>query len=476
MDRTPQASTPAASSLLWRWFIVFFVGILGYGMALYYSVPLKYFDLKMPQYFPSEISGAYEEAFTEGLSTQKNPALMGLARSKWTYLNTPFIHKVEKGRDNWIFLNEEFTDRNSIYQSLGVQRYSTEELKLWKLVFKQRYEWTKDNGMDYAVVVAPNKETIYPEFLPGRYHKGADRTVVDQIMDALPEIRWIDLREPLQAAKNRGRLLYYPDDTHWNDFGGMVGYRYIMSQLPPPFQVSEIDSSDFVVRPARITSGDLARFMLLDKPEGQIVDRIHLRDTQTQTLDRLPLVPGNGPRRFECPQAPELRVFFQHDSFLRELFHHFSRHYRHTAFWWKWRGFEVDFIKKWKPQLVVNELVERSLIGYKARNHPELIQHYWQKHYAELPLAAKVGYIPVKKAVAEVERRYLPEEHIHILRLEIATPIADTIQLVYGDETVNYPVHSPATTLYIEYEPQKLKYIRPLGNAALTSNLEIRAY
>ena len=121
-------------------------------------------------------------------------------------------------------------------------------------------------------------------------------------------------------------------------------------------------------------------------------------------------------------------------------------------------------------------MVERALIGDEPRNHPELIQHYWKKHYGELPQLAKTGKIPVNKVVAEVERRYLSKDIFPILKLEIATTVADTIAITYGDAVVNYPVNPPATTLYLEYERKTLKYIVPLRNAALKTDLDIRAY
>lgn len=454
----------------------FFCLVLLYGAVLFCTIPLPYFDFKMPSYFPYEISRDYEAAFTEGMTQHRYPGLIWLAKMKWRYLDTPFIHKVEKGKDGWLFLLEEVPGRNGLFQSLGVQRYTAQQCQLWALLFRQRREWLTDQGIAYTLVVPPNKETIYPEMLPSRYHPASATTTVDQLKTVLPELHWIDLRPYILAQKKQGRLLYYPGDTHWNDDGSMLGYKEIMERLPAPFSADPLADRDLVLREFTYDSGDLMRLMLMDTPEGKPVLRRVLKAPKAQALDDLPVEPEVPPRRYKNPEGMPYRVLFQHDSFFREIFAFFAEHYQSTAFYWKWQGFNADFIKEYQPQLVVDEMIERAFIGDKPRNPGELVQHYWQKHFDALPGVDTIASVPVARIIGAVEKRYLPEDFMPVLQLEITTPQKDSLMITYGDEVVKYEIQPPKTTLYLEYEGPKLKSIATLAHSKPRAKVVIGAF
>lgn len=454
----------------------FFSLVLGYGAILYCTIPLPYFDFKMPGYFPFEISKDYEAAFTEGMTQHRYPGLIWLAEAKWRYLNTPFIHKVEKGKDGWLFLLEEVPGRNGLFQSLGVQRYTAQELQLWALLFRQRREWLTDQGIAYSLIVTPNKETIYPEMLPSRYHQVENTTTVDQLKSVLPELHWIDLRPYLLAHKKTGQLLYFPGDTHWNDYGSRLGYEEIMRRLPPPFSMPPLEAKDLTLHSFTYDSGDLMRLMLMDAPEGKPVLRHVPKTPNAQALDDLPVEPEVPPRRYGNPNGMPYRVLFQHDSFLREIFSFFAEHYQSTAFYWKWQGFNADFIKEYQPQLVVDELIERAFIGDKPRNPGDLVQHYWQKHFEALPVVDTIASVSVSRIIGAVEKRYLPQDFMPVLQLEITSPQRDSLVITYGDEVVKYEIQPPKTTLYLEYEGPKLKSIGTLNHSKPRAKVVIAAF
>ncbi len=459
-----------------RWssfaFIVLFCSILAYGAWLYITVPAADYHYVKPTFYPSEITSAYEAALTKSVTQEKHPMLTWLASTKWNYLHTPFIHKVEKGKGGWIFLQEEIFGRNSIHQSLGVQRYTPMQLKLWTLLFKQRHEWTTDRGISYVLVAAPNKETIYPEYLPDRYtFKGVG--VLDQLQTALPEIYWIDLRDCLRRQKNRG-VLYFQDDTHWNAIGGFIGYQCIMRNLPEPFRRQPREFSDCQSELVRKPSGDLARLALMDTDSGRLIQQLLPANSRVQVLDSLMTEAGSYLRA--NPQAPKQRVFFEHDSFLKDLIPHFAEHYSETAFWWKWQGFHSGFIASWQPQLVVNEIVERAFIGDKPRNDSDLIQHYWKKHFSELPHLAQLPQAPVEKLVGFIEKQYLPQDIYPVLQIDVTVTHPDQIVVTYGDEAVTYPVNPPLTTFYLEYERKLLKSVTVKSGAKLNCAVTIKGY
>ena len=88
-------------------------------------------------------------------------------------------------------------------------------------------------GKAAFVVIAPNKQSIYPEQLrkdathqPGR---------LDDLLARLgPEGRsaFIDPRSELRASKPRfGVPVYHPTDSHWNDLGAFIAYQKTVAAL-----------------------------------------------------------------------------------------------------------------------------------------------------------------------------------------------------------------------------------------------------
>jgi len=99
--------------------------------------------------------------------------------------------------------------------------------------FGRRQEWLAARGIGYVVMVVPEKFTIYPEYLPSWVARSPSPTPHDQLSAAMRRngrVAFIDLREPLRAAKVRERV-YYQTDSHWNFNGAIVGYEALMREV-----------------------------------------------------------------------------------------------------------------------------------------------------------------------------------------------------------------------------------------------------
>ena len=82
-------------------------------------------------------------------------------------------------------------------------------------------------------MVAPNKQSIYPEELRknGTY---LTSRLDDFLARLTPEARsmFIDPRPELRAAKPRHDVpVYHPTDSHWNDLGAFIAYQKIVEVL-----------------------------------------------------------------------------------------------------------------------------------------------------------------------------------------------------------------------------------------------------
>ena len=74
-------------------------------------------------------------------------------------------------------------------------------------------------------MIAPNKNTVYPDYMPEGYTMASYRRY-DQFMELLQSagITAIDLRGAMAAAVQEvpERNLYYKYDTHWNNHAGYL--------------------------------------------------------------------------------------------------------------------------------------------------------------------------------------------------------------------------------------------------------------
>ena len=100
------------------------------------------------------------------------------------------------GRDGWLFFNDEM----DMEDWLNVTEYSQEELDNAVAIFTERGKWLARQGSAMLVVIAPNKPTLYGEFLPPLYHKLGKSPRLDQLAAAFTSagIPFLDLRPALE--------------------------------------------------------------------------------------------------------------------------------------------------------------------------------------------------------------------------------------------------------------------------------------
>ena len=142
-------------------------------------------------------------------------------------------HDVYVGRDGWLF----YTDSISDY--IGDNLYSETMLKRIAKQMQDRTDWCRDNGMEFYFMIAPNKNTIYPDKMMSSMQEGEQKRI-DQVYDYLEAnttVKCIDVRDGLMAERtaNPEVDLYYPLDTHWNNHGGFIAYQAIMDAVQKDF-------------------------------------------------------------------------------------------------------------------------------------------------------------------------------------------------------------------------------------------------
>jgi hypothetical protein len=138
--------------------------------------------------------------------------------------------RVVVGKRGWLFLK--------IEPPLFTQSLDAPALDAWKNYLETRRRWLARRGIQYLFVVAADKDSVYPEYLPRSAGPPPAELPVDQLIRHLREthspVEVLSLRDALLAAKTREiQRLYCKQDTHWNSVGAFYGYKAIMDRLAP---------------------------------------------------------------------------------------------------------------------------------------------------------------------------------------------------------------------------------------------------
>ncbi|MHC4250989.1 MAG: alginate O-acetyltransferase AlgX-related protein [Planctomycetota bacterium] len=318
--------------------------------------------------FPSE----FELYFNDNFGYRKRLVRWhNKVATKW--LSVPSSPNVIFGREGWLF----YAGEGVLDYQRARSPFSSEELLKWQRVLEERRNWLASRGIRYLVVVAPNKHSIHPEFLPGWMNRVGDATRLEQLlahMEACSDIDMLDLRGPVIDAKRDG-MVYSRTDTHWNDRGAFAAYGAIVRRLSEWFpQCQPLPRTAFSWRVERGPGGDLAVML------GQQHDMEEERPVLAPLSPRLaraadpgdlatrgPRAKGMGPLVMERSDHQIPRAVMFRDSFSVSLVPFLSEHFGRIVYLWQYE-FDTEAVERERPNVVVQEIIERALTNIRPTN------------------------------------------------------------------------------------------------------------
>jgi alginate O-acetyltransferase complex protein AlgJ len=226
------------------------------------------------------------------LGISLNPSQSIIGKRDWLYMGDLYESSVSSRRRG-------MTDRDKD----AIQKTAL-AMKLWK-------RWLhRQNVSVFKVMLGPDKETIYPEFLPD-WAKPATSTTTDALLAEIGNEIYVDPRSALITAKtNIAEPLYYKTDSHWNRIGAWVAFRTLITELSQTEKGLWLTDRDLSTRVFPGKGGDLARFLHLEaslpdreaivEPTRQVVE-IEQYDYETGKL-----IASGGNPTIDAPQRPLL--------------------------------------------------------------------------------------------------------------------------------------------------------------------------
>jgi hypothetical protein len=297
--------------------------------------------------------------YSLGISMVPREAVIGL--NGWLFLGDRFENIISDGR--W----------GSSEKAIANVARIGDASKAWD-------NWLSQNGVKlYRVMVAPNKESIYPELMPF-WARPLPPTATDALMAGTDSKIYVDLRDALKQAKaTQTEALYFKTDTHWNSLGAGIAFRAFAKEVAGalPELLWPADDAFHLIGMGSQQETDLVRILRLKKdvpnPSPILgIQQVPVETTQYELETKKVIRTGGNPEVNTIPVMVRSRdalnakrVLWLRDSFgtalspfMAATFHEVIQVHVSDAF--KSERRFAELVKAWSPDYVFITVVERS--------------------------------------------------------------------------------------------------------------------
>lgn len=156
------------------------------------------------------------------------------SKLKYNLLHSPSDSQVILGKDGWLYFDATLDDYAGV-------TLSAEEISAIADKLEQVCTYIRALGKEPLFMVAPNKNSVYPEYMPQRFGKKSQTDNMTLLYAELDKraVPYINARQILIAGKDTDEL-YLHKDTHWND----TGARLVMNEIFAAWNLEDAFSLD----------------------------------------------------------------------------------------------------------------------------------------------------------------------------------------------------------------------------------------
>ncbi|MFR3786942.1 MAG: alginate O-acetyltransferase AlgX-related protein [Agathobaculum desmolans] len=258
-------------------------------------------------------------------------------------LATSPAEKVICGTDGWLYYTETLAD----YQHKPV--LTEEQARETAALLAEMQAYCEARGARFLFTIAPNKNSLYPEHMPGRYLQAEMPNHYAMLRPYLEEygVHYADLFTFLSA---QDETLYLKTDSHWSNRGAALAHDFLMQQL-------ELPHTAFAQAPyttANTHRGDLYEMLY---PAGKALEAQQQYQT-TFSYVREPRTAEDILIETTKADAPNGRLLLCRDSFGNALHPFLAEDFRETVIT---RQMPYPLEQVQEGDTVIIEIVERNL-------------------------------------------------------------------------------------------------------------------
>ncbi len=185
----------------------------------------------------------FDRNFSKNFEAYYNDTFAGRKDLVSKYIKLKQALKIDTGQyfygdKGWMFYDSvKVNNGNTMVDYYGEVRFSDEQLQKMVEGINMAADFYAKRGAKYFIVIAPNKERIYSEYMPERMQKARVSEVsrMDAAVEYLKEHTktvFVNLTQPILEAKaDFPYNLYFKKDTHWNNIGAYVGFENVARTL-----------------------------------------------------------------------------------------------------------------------------------------------------------------------------------------------------------------------------------------------------
>lgn len=146
-------------------------------------------------------------------------------RIKTAVFGTSPNKNVIAGKDGWLYYGETLDDY------LHINTLSDRSIENIRHNLDMIYDYCTEKEIQFVFTVAPNKNSIYSQYMPSHYVSSGQSGNYERLAKTLVDTPyWVDMKLTLQNTTS-GVPLYHKTDTHWNNMGAYVGHARLMAVL-----------------------------------------------------------------------------------------------------------------------------------------------------------------------------------------------------------------------------------------------------
>jgi hypothetical protein len=305
-----------------------------------------------------EFPTAYEKQF--GGQFWQRPRLLTLYYDfLYDALGVRVFPQVLVGLDGWLY----YTGEGNLDDYQCVRPFQPAELAHLRANLERLNDRLQVQGRSLLVVIAPNKERIYPEHLPPFIRRSDRPCRFDQVMQAMQDspVAVLDPRPVLLNAK-AAHQVYYRTDTHWNERGAFLVYHAMLERLAEHHPALQSWQAEQFTLQQETIRGDLSHLLLIDPPLTETAETWHPR--QPYPAQFLPGQPDGWVVSEISGSALPRAVVFR-DSFANNLIPFLSPHFSRAVYISSYLAIphlvEMDIIEQEQADVVILEIAERYL-------------------------------------------------------------------------------------------------------------------
>lgn len=305
------------------------------------SMP-KLFDNGFNEEFPSQFDDYFSDNF--GLRSHF------ISANSWIYKNLLADSPNEKiivGKKGYLFFDSTMDDY------LGENILSKQEIGKTTENLLELQNYVQGYGGTFVLLIAPNKNSIYPEYMPKNYVMSEDNNY-SNLLSAVNAagINSIDMKEIFEAEKGNVDL-YHKLDTHWNNIGAWIAYSEVMDRAGVSY--SQFENPKFTLE--QNYSGDLEK---INMPIGYRLDYQYTMDFEKNYTTRKTIVSPRQMNIITTSEVNDSSILIFRDSFGDALYPFFVNSFG-SAYLTTVVPYDIEYIALNQPDIVVIEITERNI-------------------------------------------------------------------------------------------------------------------